>query len=450
MKNEIRRLPEPIYDLIGVGFGPANLALAIALEEDGEGQSSLFLEAKDSSVWHPGMLLEESQIQISVLKDLATLRNPRSQYTFLNYLKEKGRLFEFLNLRDLFPTRYEFNDYLAWVAAAQASRVRYGREVMAIEPIGSGSKVDFLRVVSRRVDSDEIEESIAKNVVLATGGVPALPEGLARPPRGGRTIHTHEFMQRMQRDFPDRSARHRFVVVGAGQSGGELFSYLLDHYPNSDVVAAIRRFAYKPCDDSDFTNEIFFPDRVDWLYNMAPEKRQRVLAEAAEVNYAVVDRPLIQKIYRRLYQERVEGKNRARLQPFADLVALEERDHAIIARFVDLLTDEPSEIEADAVILATGYRWPSDHPLLAGIAPYLVANEEGGEGFQIERDYRVKATSGFAPGIYLQGFSERRHGPSETVLSLLAVRAGDIVQSLTKASASRETTSETVVVAAAS
>lgn len=450
MTTTTRSLAEPIYDLIGVGFGPANLALAIAMEEEGNGASRLFLEARESPAWHPGMLLEESQIQISVLKDLATLRNPQSRYTFLNYLHEKGRLYEFLNLRDLCPTRYEFDDYLGWVAQSQSRHVRYGREVMAIEPLAQGNRVDLLRVVTSRQDTGEIEERLARNVVLATGGVPALPEGMASIQRGGRVIHTSDFLTRMRQDFPDRSARHRFVVVGSGQSGGELFSYLLDHYPNAEIVAAIRRFAYKPCDDSDFTNEIFFADRVDWLYNLPPEKRRRVLAETGEVNYAVVDRPLIQRIYRQLYKEKVEGRTRARIQPYAELVALDETSDEIVSRFVDLMTDEPFEIEADAVILATGYRWPSDHPLLAALAPYLVANEEGAAGYQIERDYRVKAEAGFEPGIYLQGFSERRHGPSETVLSLLAIRARDIVQSLAKASASRETSTESVVVAAAS
>ena len=71
---------------------------------DGRELRRLFLESKPKAVWHPGMLIEDSLIQISVLKDLATIRNPQSRFTFLNYLKVKGRLFEFLNLRDLFPT----------------------------------------------------------------------------------------------------------------------------------------------------------------------------------------------------------------------------------------------------------------------------------------------------------------------------------------------------------
>lgn len=110
-----------VFDLVGVGFGPANLALAIALYEVGETQDcrdlkAVFLEAKQEFLWHPGLLLEDMSIQVSFLKDLATLRNPCSQFTFLNYLQEKGRLDSFINLQEFFPTRLEINDYFRWAA----------------------------------------------------------------------------------------------------------------------------------------------------------------------------------------------------------------------------------------------------------------------------------------------------------------------------------------------
>src|SRR5262249_3118099 len=99
-----------IYDLIGIGCGPANLALGACLQDAAESTGGCDLrwpplEAKPHFAWHPGLLLENASIQNSVLKDLALIRDPRSRFTFLNYLKEKGRLFEFLNLRDLYPSR---------------------------------------------------------------------------------------------------------------------------------------------------------------------------------------------------------------------------------------------------------------------------------------------------------------------------------------------------------
>ncbi len=456
MTVPVSSAPLGAFDVVGVGFGPSNLALGVALEEAPEAAhlSRLFLESKSGPVWHPGMLLEDSLIQISVLKDLATVRNPQSRFTFLNYLKEKGRLFEFLNLRDLFPSRIEFNDYLVWVAEGLSHRVRWGCEVVAIhpEPGEVPGSIDLLRVVSRDRATGEDHEVLTRNIVLATGGIPMVPPPLRLVP-GGRAFHNHEFLRRMRNDFPDKTAPYKFAVVGAGQSGAELFSYLLTHYPNAEVTATLRRFSYKPVDDSHYTNEIFFPERVDWLYSLSDVKRAQVLDMCRDVNYAVVDGPLIQQIYRQIYNERVEGKNRAKILPFLELREIEERGDTVWARFQNVLEERPHELEVDALIVATGYHWPSDHPLLAEVASHLMRDPVpvpgGGYEYRIRRDYRVDAVEGFTPGVYLQGFSERRHGASETVLSLLPIRAGNILDSLvachTDRSAAVETTEAVAV-----
>jgi L-ornithine N5-monooxygenase len=427
-----------IYDVIGIGFGPANLALGVALEEtsgpDGRELRRLFLESKPKAVWHPGMLIEDSLIQISVLKDLATIRNPQSRFTFLNYLKIKGRLFEFLNLRDLFPTRIEFNDYLTWVAGELKERVRYGKEVLSVLPVQQEGEVRLLKILARDIATGDVEELLARNIVLATGGVPCAPEGIELQP-GGRAFHSHESMLRLKRDFPDPEAPYRFVVVGSGQSAAELFYYLLSNYRNADVTAAIRRFAYKPVDDSDFTNEIFFPGMVDFLYGLPEEKRRMVLDHCKDVNYAVVDMALIRKIYKALYQEKVVGRNRARIRAYMHLESLLETGGAVIARFRDLLHEQEVTLEADGMAICTGYTWRKEHPLLDDLAPYF--ERDGNGGYKIERSYRVAAGASFTPGVFLQGFSEETHGASETVLSLLPIRAGDITASLFAAQGAR-------------
>ncbi|HEX4498300.1 MAG TPA: SidA/IucD/PvdA family monooxygenase [Thermoanaerobaculia bacterium] len=432
---------QDIYDVIGIGFGPANLALGVALEEmgvdgaEGPPLRRLFLESKAKAIWHPGMLIEDSQIQISVLKDLATIRNPQSRFTFLNYLKIRGRLFEFLNLRDLFPSRIEFNDYLSWVAGELKDSVRYGKEVLSVLPVEDAGEVQLLRVRARDVATGDVDELLTRNIVLATGGIPKAPDGIQLQP-GGRAFHSHESMLRMKRDFPDREAPYRFVVVGSGQSAAELFYYLMCNYPNADVTGSIRRFAYKPVDDSDFTNEIFFPEMVDFLYGLPEEKRRMVLDDCRDVNYAVVDLALIRRIYKALYQEKVLGRNRARVRSFLQLQGLLETGGAVIAQFRDLLRDEDVTLEADGMIICTGYTWRKQHPLLADVGPFLHKNAS--DAYHIERDYRLAAGPALTAGVFLQGFAEETHGASETVLSLLAIRAEHIVNNLLATRAARQ------------
>ncbi|KAL8883237.1 MAG: hypothetical protein Q9192_007331, partial [Flavoplaca navasiana] len=108
---------QPQYDLVCIGFGPASLAIAIALHDRAIDARVLYIEKQRSFIWHAGMLLPDARMQISFLKDLATLRDPTSKFTFINYLKSKNRLVAFTNLSTFLPLREEYNDYMSWCAS---------------------------------------------------------------------------------------------------------------------------------------------------------------------------------------------------------------------------------------------------------------------------------------------------------------------------------------------
>lgn len=99
------------YDLVGIGFGPSNLSIAIQAKELGFFDKSKiqFLEKKGKFSSHPDMLLPNSYMQIHFLKDLISLDNPQSKYTFINFLKTNDRLLDFINQGISYPTRIEFN-----------------------------------------------------------------------------------------------------------------------------------------------------------------------------------------------------------------------------------------------------------------------------------------------------------------------------------------------------
>ena len=84
------------------------------------------------------MLLDDATMQVSFLKDLVTLRNPTSEFTFLKYLHSRGRLVDFINHKSLFPLRVEFHDYFTWAADQVAGLVSYGSEVVGVRPVDGG------------------------------------------------------------------------------------------------------------------------------------------------------------------------------------------------------------------------------------------------------------------------------------------------------------------------
>ncbi|MEH0626486.1 SidA/IucD/PvdA family monooxygenase [Streptomyces stelliscabiei] len=106
-------------EVLAIGAGPSNLALAVAIEESGAtglASDTLILEQHHDVVWQRNLLLPFARSQVSFVKDLVTLRNPQSRFSFLSFLHAKGRLDEFVNLGTFNPFRREISEYLQWVA----------------------------------------------------------------------------------------------------------------------------------------------------------------------------------------------------------------------------------------------------------------------------------------------------------------------------------------------
>ncbi|KPU91772.1 ornithine monooxygenase [Variovorax paradoxus] len=413
-----------IHDLIGVGFGPSNIALAIALEEKRHGgrpADALFIERQPSFAWHPHMLLEQAHMQISFLKDLATLRNPTSRFTFINYLHESGRLPDFINLKSFFPSRHEFNDYLGWAARQFDDACAYGEEVFEVLPEKQGAEVPLLRVRSRR-EGGGVQERLARNLVVSIGGTPRIPECF-RPLRGdGRVLHSSGYLRDIAKVL-DGGAGRRIAIVGAGQSAAEIFMDLQGRPGAPRVDFVMRARSIRPSDDSPFVNEVFNVDFTDYVYSRPSEERAALLEEVAQTNYAVADLDLIQQIYKVFYDQKVARGERLRMLRQHEVRAARASADGIHLQLRDQDAGVESTVRYDAVVLATGYEREQHKGLLQPLAPYL-------GDFSVDRHYRLEATPDFQPGIFLQGACEDSHGISDTLLSVTSVRTGEIGNAL--------------------
>lgn len=415
-----------IHDVIGVGFGPSNLALAIAVAEEDlssdDGTSALFLERQPEFGWHRGMLIDDATMQVSFLKDLVTLRNPSSSFSFLSYLHSKDRLVDFINHKNLFPLRVEFHDYLEWAAARLSHLVRYQTEVVSVRPVALTDTVDGFEVTARGPDGRTVHHR-ARNVVFGIGMAPKVPEGVEL---GSRIWHNRDLLRSVAELGPTPPSR--FVVVGAGQSAAEVTAYLHRRFPEAEVCGVFARYGYSPADDSSFANRIFDPDAVDHFYAAPEAVKKMMLDYHGNTNYSVVDLELIQDLYRRVYQEKVLGTQRLRLFSASRLTSVVEQTDDVRVTVESLTTGESTVLDAEIVVYATGYRPADPGPLLGDLARHC--RRDAQDRLRIERDYRLVATPEVRGGIYLQGGTEHTHGLSSSLLSNSAVRAADILRSI--------------------
>ncbi|MEU4353677.1 lysine N(6)-hydroxylase/L-ornithine N(5)-oxygenase family protein [Streptomyces virginiae] len=419
-----------VQDLVGIGFGPSNLALAIAVADHNRRDTpralrARFIEQQERFGWHRGMLLDGATMQVSFLKDLVTMRDPSSRFSFLMYLQERNRLADFINQKTFYPTRIEFHDYFEWCAAAFPDSVDYGRRVTGIRPVRTADgRVEAVDVVSEGVADGAGREVVRTlNVAVGTGLTPRLPEGVTT---GSHVWHTRDLLFRA----PElKELRHRrFVVVGAGQSAAEAADFLHRTFPDAEVNAVFTRYGYSPADDSPFANRIFDPSAVDDFFAAPASLKDALHDYHRNTNYSVVDGDLIEQLYRTHYQERVSGNERLRILNTTKVDAVEHLIDGARATVTSLATGEERVLDCDAVVMATGYRPVDPRGLLGELAADCLTDERG--RLRVDRDHRVLTADHVEVGIYLQGGTEHTHGITSSLLSTLAVRSGEMCDSL--------------------
>ena len=419
-----------IYDVVGVGFGPSNLSLAIALEEYGASGpeheiSALFLERQPSFGWHRNMLLPTTTMQISFLKDLVTFRNPTSSFSFISYLHASGRLAQFVNNQDFFPTRQEFHQYLEWAQARVADRIAYGSDVTSIRlpraPVPELSNRLRLEVADADGRPGRVVE--ARNVVISTGLVPSMPEGTERDER---VWHSSEFLEKYRRMNPGEL--RRVAVAGAGQSAAEITRFLYDELPHAEVYSVIPSYGYSVADDTPFANQIFDLGAVDDYYFGTDQTRDAFWRYHRNTNYSVVDDDVIRDLYRRSYDDDVRGVRRLQFLNLTRITGVKRVGAETRVSLQGGPDAEVRELDFDALICATGYEAMEPTGLLGDLDRLCLRDEAG--RYRVERDYRIVTAPETRCGIYLQGGTEHTHGLTSSLLSNIAVRSGEIVDSI--------------------
>jgi lysine N6-hydroxylase len=399
------------FEVVGTGLGPFNLSLA-ALVEPLTDLRIRFFEARSAFHWHSGMMLPGARLQVSFLKDLVTLVDPSSPFTFLNFLATERRLYRFLIAGDGRCSRQEFERYYQWVAG-QLKSVRWDQRVERIEL--SGDRFAVTTADGRDVTAD--------NIVIGSGRQPWLPE-FARPLAGDSVLHSGQL-----RFVNPSLAGKRVMVVGAGQSGAEVVSHVLSGAMGlpATLTWVSSRVGFLPIDDSPFTNEWFHPGYVDHFYDLSPERRRELLAHQRLASDGVSE-PLLRDIYRRLYDLDVlaPGQLRHRLLACRRLIGLDREQGRLSATLLDQDTGTVESFPTDVVVLATGYR--SEFP--GYLEPLRTRLLDGDGHFRVRRDYSLSWDGPPNRGIYVQNAGEHSHGIADPNLSLAAWRSARIINAI--------------------
>lgn len=402
--------PGAILDLAGIGIGPSNLSAA-ALLEPIQRLESRFFDQKPEFQWHAGMLFPEATLQVSYLKDLVTLVDPTSRFSFLAFLADQRRLYRFSTAHFPRVKRKEFNQYFRWVVErlpnlffdCPVESVRFERDHFVL--------------------AHALGETRSRNVVMACGLTPAVPP-CVQGMQGPTLFHAVHYIGS---ELAPRGKR--IAVVGGGQSGAEIVNRLLadlEALP-AQVVWVTRRPNFLPIDDSPFANEWFHPPYSEYFYSLPEAEKARRIEEQTLASDGV-DGSLLESIYRQLYElELIEQRGKiGLLLPDRSLKRCGRRGAAWELELEPGFPGPAQTVEVDAVILATGFEFRLP-PFLDPLLPRLEVRDGR---FAVRRDFSIEWDGPAANRLYLQNGARHVRGVADPNLSLVAWRSARIINSL--------------------
>lgn len=405
-----------IHDFIAIGLGPFNLSLACLMAPLKE-YRGLFLERGGQFAWHPGMLVDRCTLQNPFLADLVSLADPTSRFSYLNYCKKQGRLYDCFVGENFYLTRHEYNRYCQW-AASQLDSVRFHHEVSTVDyDQAQGAYV----VSGRDPRTHKRFEYTGRRLVLGIGTAPLLPRCCDN---GKAHIHSGDYLRHKQA----LQSRRSITIVGSGQSAAEIYRDLLQdidrHVYELNWVTRSSRFF--PMDVAKLTVELLSPDYATHFFGLPAAAKERVLDEQKYV-YSGINARLVNAIYDLLNERRDELRGRTRLLPNMELkscrydAALGEHD----LEFVHTEVSRRYRHCTDGLIFATGYA-PRVPAFVEGIRHRIAWDEQGRYvqqcNFAVDHDGRE---------IFVQNAGCHGHGIASPDLSLACHRNSRIIREIT-------------------
>ncbi|WP_435180974.1 lysine N(6)-hydroxylase/L-ornithine N(5)-oxygenase family protein [Halorussus sp. AFM4] len=407
-----------VHDIVGVGLGPFNLGLAAMLDGVEEDVDAAFLERDSEFHWHEGMLLNGTTLEVPFLADLVTLADPTNPNSYLNYLREMGRIYEFYFYETFQVPRREYNDYLQWVAE-NLDTSRFSREVTGVR---WDDDCEHYVVAARNPETGERFEYRGENLALGIGSRPQIPEQLQGHPEED-VFHTARYRYNRERVLTADSV----TVVGSGQSAAEVFQDLLQRQKANDYRLdwLTRSDGFFPMEYSKLGLQHFTPEYEQYVYDLPQEVKDDLIPNQ-DLLYKGVDPDTSAEIYDLLYRRSI-GDHDPDVGLFAmtDVQDIESVGDAYALDCHQWQTEESFAHESEVVILGTGY----ERPIPGFLEPLEDAINWDDKGrFEVTEDHRLDiAVEG---DVFLQNAELHTHGVGVPDLGLGCYRNTKFVNRL--------------------
>ncbi|MFI7061076.1 lysine N(6)-hydroxylase/L-ornithine N(5)-oxygenase family protein [Kribbella sp. NPDC050124] len=405
-----------MYDVIAIGCGPFNLGLA-ALADGVDDVRIAVLDSRPEFTWHRGLMFDDAMLQVSFLADLVSLVEPAHPLSFLSYLRDNDRLYQFYVREKFHPTRREYEAYLRW-CAAQLDSLHFGHHVRDVTWDGSA----FQLTVER---ADGVEVFAARHLVVGVGTEPSVPAALSGLPEE-RFLHSADYLFR--RD--DLLRAGRVTVVGSGQSGAECALDLLRANGSGGPAVSwlTRTPSFAPLDYSKLVLEMTTPSYVDYFHALDESTRDKLVKDQWR-HYKGISSDTLDDIHDVLYQRDLGAAPVApvELQCGVAIVSAVARADGIELTLHHADSGKTFQHFTDAVVAATGYR---NRPL-----PFMTALEEqvrrdAAGRWIINRDHSVATEDTLTGRLFVANADLHSHGVAAPDLGIGAIRNATILNAV--------------------
>ncbi|KAF4547831.1 L-lysine 6-monooxygenase-like protein [Elsinoe fawcettii] len=430
-------------DVVIVGLNSSSLAVAAQLADGKHNLRVKIFNEDDGFIYEAASM--SKRLPTTFIRDLVTTSDPRSYFTFVNYLHQNHRLAAFINVSAMRPLQLEMKDYLHWVCdeIGKLGWIEHGQSVTDVRPMVSAAtgKVESFSVSYRDRNTGQQRTLHAKRVVIVSEASRTAPQ-VAQDLRGRSLVldtATAPKVLASRTTVPEHIA-----IIGCTQSAAELYEWLQQMPRRWRATWYVEQPHLRPTEDTPFVRSIV-DDPSPRIASYPPELRQKLARTSSSTSRISPD--LLDRLYGLQYTQHFRSHGPESL-PFQIVTSTEVADLEIEQRRIGdkvrllLKNADTGDVErSDATfdLVITG-----SEPATATTPRYLSSLKAMTETGQLDvgSDYQVnfaRKTTMRNCGVWLLGtlatvpeddmflhLAEQGERVSQSILSKMDVTEGDL------------------------